>query len=67
MPREWTVKEIHNLVTAKLGKCPCWFQIKITLALHAKKDVVAVAATGARKTLLFWIVLLMTLEDGKDR
>ena len=59
MPREWTVKEIRDLVSAKLGKCPCWLQIKIALALYAKKDVVAVAATGARKTLSFWIALLM--------
>ncbi|KAF8237299.1 hypothetical protein L208DRAFT_1356404 [Tricholoma matsutake] len=67
MPREWTVKEIHNLVTAKLSKCPCWLQIKIVLALYVKKDVVGVAATGARKTLLFWIALLMALEEGEDK
>jgi len=67
MPREWTVKEICDLVTAKLSKCPCWLQIKIALALHAKKDVVAVAATGAGKTLSFWIVLLMALEQGEDK
>jgi len=59
------VKEICDLVTAKLSKCPCWLQIKIMLALHAKKDVVAVAATG--KTLSFWIALLMALEEGEDK
>ena len=67
MPREWTVKEIRDLVMAKLGKRPCWLQIKITLALYAKKDVVAVAATGAGKTLSFWIALLMALEEGQDK
>ena len=69
MPREWTVKEICDLVTAKLSKCPCWLQIKIMLALHAKKDVVAVAATGAAagKTLSCWIALLMALEEGEDK
>jgi superfamily II DNA helicase RecQ len=67
MPREWTVKEICDLVTAKLGKHPCWLQIKIALALHAIKDVVGVAATGAGKTLSFWIALLMALEEGEDK
>ena len=60
------MKEIRDLVSAKLGKRPCWLQIKIALALYAKKDVVAVAATGARKTLSFWIALLMALEEGED-
>ena len=65
--REWTVKEIHDLVTAKLSKCPCWLQIKVALALYAKKDVVGVVATGAGKTLSFWITLLMALEEGGDK
>ena len=61
------MKEIHDLVKAKLDKHPCWLQIKIMLALYAKKDVVGVAATGARKTLPFWIALLMVLEEGEDK
>jgi superfamily II DNA/RNA helicase len=55
--------EANNLVKAKLDKCPCWLQIKVALALYAKKDVVGVAATGAEKTLLFWIALLMVLRE----
>ncbi|KAI0727731.1 hypothetical protein C8Q72DRAFT_744305, partial [Fomitopsis betulina] len=30
-------------------------------------DVVGVAATGSGKTLSFWILLLMALEDGQDK
>jgi superfamily II DNA helicase RecQ len=37
------------------------------LALYAGKDVVACAATGAGKTLSFWIPLLMALEGGHDK
>ena len=67
MPREWTAMKIHELVKAKFDKCPCWLQIKIALALYAKKDVIGVAATGAGKTLSFWIALLMALEEGEDK
>ncbi|KAF8236143.1 hypothetical protein L208DRAFT_675287 [Tricholoma matsutake] len=42
MPRAWTVKEVCDLVKVKLGKQACWLQIKIALALYAKKDVVRV-------------------------
>jgi superfamily II DNA helicase RecQ len=64
--RSWTVEEIRDLVQLKLGKRPCWFQIKIALAIYQKKDVVGTAATGAGKTLSFWIALLMALEDGEN-
>jgi superfamily II DNA/RNA helicase len=64
--RSWTVKEIRDLVERKLCKRPCWFQIKIALAIFQKKDVVGTAATGSGKTLTFWIALLMALEDGED-
>jgi superfamily II DNA helicase RecQ len=67
MTQQWSVQEIHNLVEAKLSKRACWLQIKITLGLYAGKDVVGVAATGASKTLSFWIALLMALEEGKDK
>ena len=35
--------------------------------LYAKKDIVGVAATRARKTLPFWIALLRVLEEGEDK
>ena len=65
-PHAWTADKIRLLVERKLGKRPCWFQIKIALAIYQKKDVVATAATGSGKTLSFWIPILMALEDGKD-
>ena len=67
MPREWTIKEIRNLVEKRFNKCPCWYQIKVALALHAGKDVITCTATGAGKTLSFWIALLMALEEGEDK
>ena len=63
-PWEWSVKEIWDLVQAKFNKQACWFQVKVAMALYAGKDVVACAPTGARKTLSFWIPLLMAIEDG---
>ena len=63
----WTVTKIRNIVEDKFDKRPCWLQIQIALALYAGKDVIACAATGAGKTLSFWIPLLMALEDGRDR
>ncbi|EPQ58923.1 P-loop containing nucleoside triphosphate hydrolase protein, partial [Gloeophyllum trabeum ATCC 11539] len=66
--QKWTFKRIRDLVQAKLGKRPCLWQMKVALALYeGKKDVVAVAPTGAGKTLSFWIPLLMVLEDGQDK
>ncbi|KAF8154631.1 P-loop containing nucleoside triphosphate hydrolase protein [Crassisporium funariophilum] len=65
--RVWSVKEIQDLVQRVFKKRPCWFQIKVALALHTGKDVVACAPTGAGKTLSFWIPLLMALEEGKDK
>ncbi|KII86188.1 hypothetical protein PLICRDRAFT_114870, partial [Plicaturopsis crispa FD-325 SS-3] len=66
--RTWSVKEIRDLVEKKFHKRPCWLQIKIALALYeGQKDVVGTAATGAGKTLSFWIPLLMALEDGQDK
>ncbi|KAF8235585.1 hypothetical protein L208DRAFT_1206909, partial [Tricholoma matsutake] len=45
----------------------CWFQIKVALAIYETKDVIGTAATSSGKTLLFWIALLMVLEDGEDK
>jgi ATP-dependent helicase YprA (DUF1998 family) len=65
-PHAWTADKIRLLVERKLGKRPCWFQIRIALMIYQKKDVIATAATGSGKTLSFWIPILMALEDGKD-
>ena len=62
-----TAKYIRELVDAKFGKRACWFQIQIALNLHAGKDVVGCAPTGAGKTLSFWIPLLIALAEGKDK
>ena len=67
MSREWTIKEIRDLVDKRFNKRPCWYQIKVALALRAGKDVVTCAATGAGKTLSFWIALLMAMEDGDNK
>ena len=67
MSREWTIKEIRDLVEKRFNKRPCWYQIKAALALHAGKDVITCAATGAGKTLSFWIALLMAMEEGEDK
>src|SRR5580698_4899289 len=67
MSTPWDAKRIRELVKKTFNKCPCWFQIKVALALHLKKHVVAISATGSGKTLTFWIPLLMALEDGLDK
>jgi superfamily II DNA helicase RecQ len=64
--RAWTIKEIRDLVEIKLKKRPCWFQVKIALAIY-EKNVIGTAATGSGKTLSFWIALLMVLADGEDK
>ena len=56
-----------DLVERKLRKRPCWFWIKIALAIYEKKDVIGTAAASSSKTLSFWIALLMVLEDGEDK
>ena len=57
-PREWSVREIRDLVQAKFNKVRvCWFQVKVAMALYAGRDVVACTPTGAGKTLSFWIPL----------
>jgi superfamily II DNA helicase RecQ len=61
----WDAEKIQALVHERFQKRPCWFQIQIALALYNEKDVIAVAPTGAGKTLSFWIPMLMTLADGK--
>ncbi|KAF8868390.1 hypothetical protein CPB84DRAFT_1696443, partial [Gymnopilus junonius] len=54
-------------VYEKLGKKPCYCQVKVAQALYMGRDVMACAPTGARKTLTFWIPVLMSLAEGKDK
>ncbi|KAG6852510.1 hypothetical protein C0991_011335, partial [Blastosporella zonata] len=61
----WTIAAIQKLVQETFNKRACLFQIKIAMALYEGKDVVGCAATGAGKTLSFWIPHLMSLADGK--
>ncbi|EMD35389.1 hypothetical protein CERSUDRAFT_21069, partial [Gelatoporia subvermispora B] len=63
-----SIQRIRSLVQQKFGQHPCLFQIKIAQSLYEKRnDVVAIAATGAGKTLSFWMPLLMALEDNQDK
>jgi len=39
-PQEWTIQEVCDLVQAKFGKYPCWYQVKTALTLYAGKDVI---------------------------
>ncbi|KAI9065739.1 hypothetical protein FKP32DRAFT_1674487 [Trametes sanguinea] len=67
-PPRWSTQRIRDVVYTKFGKRACLFQIRIARALREQqKDVVAVAAMGAGKTLSFWIALLMALEDGEGK
>ncbi|KAF5322662.1 hypothetical protein D9619_000013 [Psilocybe cf. subviscida] len=66
-PRDWSIKEVRDLVEQKLGKRPCWIQILAAKALRAGKDLVVCARTGAGKTMSFWIALLLDMEEGGRR
>jgi len=63
----WSISKIKDLVEQKFRMWPCWFQVKIAMALYKGKDVIGIAPTRAGKTLSFWIPLLMALEDGKKQ
>jgi len=64
--QEWTVQEIHNFVQEKIGKQPCWYQVKTALALYASKDVIGCAPMGAGKTLLLQLLQLPTYLQHED-
>ena len=49
------------------GKQLCWLQVQAALAVYGGNDVIVCAATGFGKTLTFWILLLMALEEGRDK
>ena len=65
--RKWKEEEVCHLVQKKLDKHPCWFQIKVAIALHEGDDIIVCTTTGARKTLTFWILLLMALSNRTCR
>ncbi|KXN81646.1 hypothetical protein AN958_04068 [Leucoagaricus sp. SymC.cos] len=64
---DWTVERIHALIESYFHKRPCWYQIKVAQALFKRRHVIGCAATGAGKTLSFWIALLMARADGHER
>jgi superfamily II DNA/RNA helicase len=64
---QWDVAGIRALVEQSFHKRPCLFQIKIAMSIYNGKDAVAVAPTGAGKTLSFWIPLLMWKAEGKKK
>ena len=58
----WSYHRIRQVVENRFHKRPCRVQLQVAKALYERQnDVVAVAATGAGKTLSFWIPLLMAL------
>ena len=63
----WQVDTIHTLVQCVFNKHACLFQIRITEALYARKDIIACSPTGLRKTLTFFILIPMKKVDGKER
>ena len=60
----WNEEQIRKLVQEKFGKWACSFQIRMAKALYEGKDVVGISPTSSRKTLSFWIPLLMAHADG---
>jgi superfamily II DNA or RNA helicase len=64
---DWTNGEIENLVQARFGKRPCWYQLKVAKAFYHGRDVIGCAPTGAGKTLSFWIPLLMAQARGHKK
>jgi superfamily II DNA/RNA helicase len=61
---KWTDEAIGEVVFDVFKYYPDKWQIDIARSLYENLDVVAVAATGAGKTLTFWIPLLMMRKDG---
>ncbi|EPS96958.1 hypothetical protein FOMPIDRAFT_34024, partial [Fomitopsis schrenkii] len=59
-----SLEEIRRRTTAKLRCDPCRWQARSTQdILRGDKDVIAIAPTGAGKTLTFWMPLLFK-PDG---
>jgi ATP-dependent helicase YprA (DUF1998 family) len=60
---DWTTARVIDLVQRRFNKRPCRYQIEAAKAFYVGRDVIGCALTGAGKTLLFWIPLLMAQED----
>ena len=53
------LEELRQASKNVFGKLPCLWQLRVAEAiLQRKKDVILTAATGAGKTLTFWLPLL---------
>ena len=63
----WQVNAICALVQHVFNKCACLFQIRITQALYAGKDIITCSPTRSGKTIAFFILILMKKADGKER
>jgi superfamily II DNA helicase RecQ len=58
-----TLLEIRQKTITLLGYRPCLWQIRVVEAiLRHDKDIISIAATGAGKTLTFWMPLLFRLD-----
>ena len=56
--------EIREKAFKLFGRRPCLWQIRVVEAIRRHdRDIVSIAATGAGKTLTFWMPLLFR-EDG---
>ena len=54
-----SLEELRQVAQKVFGQRPCLWQLRVAEAiLQRKQDVILTAATGAGKTLTFWIPLL---------
>ena len=58
-----SLEKLRILTTQVFGQTPCLWQLNVVDAiLQRNKDVILTAATGAGKTLTFWMPLLAQPE-----
>jgi hypothetical protein len=58
-----SLEELRKLTKQVFGQIPCLWQLRVVDAiLQRNKDVILTAATGAGKTLTFWMPLLARPE-----
>jgi superfamily II DNA helicase RecQ len=61
---DWTNDTLREVVFKTFGKRPCKLQMDIARAVHSRKDVLAIAPTGAGKSLTMYMPFLMACEEG---